>query len=176
MHLRSTVVLMCALTGCASAPSTFDLPVLVHGTVGSPVWTHWIRDYCDAGRPVEFDTFDCSQLGGEIHSATLTNVRIVNGPRLRRSLKVAFVGHALGQSYSESMFLVLVQAPPDFRAATGLEYFVGDRDNYDAKEKCIDNNGYSHMDFRDCPDQQFHETHAGCISVTEYLSHYAHQP
>ena len=149
------------------------MPVLVYGTVRNPVLTQWIRDYCHAGRPVDFDHLDCIQIGGEIYSATLTHVRIVNGPRRRQSLKVAFVGHALRKSYTESMYMVLVPAPSDFRAATGLEYFVGDRDNYDAKEKCIHNNGYSHMDFGDCPDKKFHETHAGCIGVPEYLSHYA---
>lgn len=161
-------------------PPAIDVPVLVHGKIKNLGYTDWTRDYCQAGRPVTYANLlasrDCLSHGGEINSATLTDIRVVNGTSLRVSLKVAFVGHALKRSYSESMYMVLVPSPADFRDATGIVYFVGDRDNYETENKCINNNGHSHLDFRDCPDKEFHVAHGGCISVPEYMSHYAGKP
>lgn len=174
MKLACLGGLALVLTGCASPE--LNMPVLVRGTVVEPVYTEWSRDYCQAGRPVRTDDMtiegNCWSLGGEINSVTLKSARIVNGPSLP-ALKVAFVGHAITNTYKQRHYLVLQRSPADFRAATGLEYFSGDRDNYDARRKCIRDQGYSHLDLDDCPDPSFHGPSDDCIPLADYYAHYS---
>ena len=90
------------------------------------------------------------------------------------TVRVAFVGHALPRSYHQQHYLVVQPAPPDFRAATGLQYFAGDRDNYDPARHCVSDQGASHIDFRDRPDKSFHERRAvNCVPLAEYFAHYS---
>ena len=167
-----------AVSACSTAPLQLESPVVVHATVNSPVWTGWVRDYCNDGRPVEFEKLSgpCMNLGSEINSATITNVRIVNGTRIG-DIKIVFVGHALPKSYKRQHYLVLLPSPADFRAATGLAYFAGDRDNFDAGKQCLSDQGYSHISFNDCKYKSFHEhPKSGCIPIQEYLAHYRSGP
>jgi hypothetical protein len=176
--MQKTILLMLTLNlaGCVSAPQQLDTPVLVEGIVSGPTWTGWILDHCDSGRPKEFEKFNCVQIGGEINSATLTNARIVNGPKIGK-LKIAFVAHALSKSYRQRHYLVLQPSPADFRTATGIEFFSGDRDNYDVEKQCLSDQGWSHIGFYSCRDEAFHRhPRADCVPLKEYLEHYRTTP
>jgi hypothetical protein len=167
---------MLTLAGCVSVPKKLETPVLVEGIVSGPTWTGWILDHCDYGRPVDFEKLNCLQIGGEINSAMLTDARIVNGPRIGR-LEIAFVAHNLEKSYRKRHYLVLQASPADFRSATGIEFFSGDRDNYDRNRRCVSDQGWSHIGHDNCRDTSFHlHPQNDCVPLKEYLEHYGTTP
>ena len=149
---------------------------MIEGTISRPTWTGWILDHCDSGRPKDFEQSNCVQVGGEIYSAELTNARIVNGQKIGK-LQIAFVAHALRKSYKQQHYLMLQPSPSDFRAATGIEYFSGDRDNYDPTRRCVSDQGWSHIEHDYCRDPSFHQhPQADCIPLRQYLEHYRTNP
>jgi hypothetical protein len=174
----ATIVCVSLLASCVSAPVELNTPALLRGTVSHPHYTGWARDWCWSGRPARSDdlhvTEDCLSHGGEIYSATLDHWGTIDGSRSGRAIRVGFVGHALPKRYRQQHYLILQRLPADLREQMGLDYIVAEYDNYDARQSCVVERGYAHVDFRDCPDEAFHQQHEGkCVPLAEFLAHYA---
>jgi len=153
-------------------------PLLVVGTVTDPVFTGWSFDHCKDSRPVlskdRYADDECFYFGGDIFAATLVAPRIPGGPRIARSMKIGFTGHAWAREYSARHYLLLQPASDEFRAATGIEYVAPTFDDYDSANRCLKENGLGHADRRLCPEPQFHRHKSGqCVPIGEYLEHYA---
>lgn len=121
--LRSATFLLCvALAACASRSHTIATPQTYIGTVTAPRHTDWFLDHCNGGRLVLGLPQGCIQMGGGIQRVTVLNLRTEEGHLLRRGLIIGLPSSGLVRDYSARMRLQLVEAPEDFRKATGIRY------------------------------------------------------
>lgn len=164
------------VSACAVTHEPIRLPMLITGIVTKPQHTGWYRDYCSAGELVDFPPSrgNCILHGGEIYKVKLLKPRDLSGNSLGDELTIGYPAHALDPDYvwpRKSLFLV--SSPADFAAKTGIFFYTPTYGIYDARDHCVNVDGYAHADFRNCVDQSFHETNKGkCISIGDYLAHY----
>jgi len=116
------------LAGCAASPANITTPIELIGTVSKPVWTGWYKDFCEAEK-ITPSTPSCLQVGGEIYRVVLLGARTPGGARIARKLIIGFPAHALPREYRDEKRVQLVNAPDDFRTATGIQYLVSEWDD-----------------------------------------------
>ena len=121
--LAAIVACIFGLTADAGADASLKLPIDVVATVSKLRYTGWAFDYCEGQESTEPDTA-CVSHGGEIHKATLSDVRTPDGKRISVKLIVGFPMHAPARKFKVRARLHLVKAEDDLKQATGLDYVV----------------------------------------------------
>jgi hypothetical protein len=169
-----------SIAGCATELPPVTTPILLMGTVEDLRPTGWATDFCSHGQPVRLSdrrgVQGCLSHGGEFDTAQLRSPMVPGEKAKRGFLKIAFPNHGFQRDYSRTHYVVLQPAPAEFEADTGVKYIATVRDNYDPEKKCFTDIGFGHMDWRHCPDKDFHERNTKrCIPVGEYLAHFARQ-
>lgn len=179
-HHYFTYFALFFLTGCATGQLPKESAVLVEGTavIGKPAFTGWVRDWCVDAKPVllsdQAGDKDCIPFGGEIYRADLVHGSIVGGGRLSARVRVAFPGHGYLPGYELTNHFVLLPSPINFRAATGINFIIGDFGDYDQNNACILDRGYSHISDSGCKDRSYHaDYYQKCVPLSKYLEHYS---
>jgi hypothetical protein len=119
--LAAIVVCILGVTAYADAIASLKLPIDVVATVSNLRYTGWAFDYCEGEESADPNT-TCLSHGGEIHKATLSDVRTADGKRIAARLIIGFPMHAPARNFKVRARLHLVRAADDLRQATGLNY------------------------------------------------------
>jgi hypothetical protein len=109
------------LSACATTSASLEVPVDVVAVVSKLRYTGWAFDYCEGQESADPDT-TCVSHGGEIHKATLSDVRTPDGRRIASRLIVGFPIHAPAKSFSVRARLHLVKSADDLQKDTGIDY------------------------------------------------------
>lgn len=117
-----SVIVGCTFGISACVTSTLlEVPVDVIATVSGLRHTGWAFDYCEGDQSADSDT-TCVSHGGEIHKATLSDVRTSDGRRIASRLIVGFPMHAPARNFSVRAKLHLVKSARDLQRDTGIDY------------------------------------------------------
>jgi hypothetical protein len=123
MQRSLAAIVGCAfgLGACASTSASLEVPVDVVATVSKLRYTGWAFDYCEGEESADPGTA-CVSHGGEIHKATLSDVRTPDGKRIASRLIVGFPIHAPAKDFSVRARLHLVKSANDLQKDTGIDY------------------------------------------------------
>lgn len=159
--------------------------LLVSAIPKSSEETHWYRDYCTHGQPVNDDiiTYGDSCSSNQIlhhaflHKVRLSSVFSLEGDYFGNDIYAAMPGGQRvlwNQRNKEMGYFILQRISGGLVNDTGISFLMTPV-SYNKKLNCVGGFGfYPHTDFRACPEKDFHKgDYDACIPINDVLEHFS---